>query len=263
MSKIGLNCPPTMFDWQCKLLGWETKSEAEQKNLEAEKANAELYYPSIRLNDGNYVNFYWLTKVTCIAGENTAMYKDVWGTSQPIKAVAKGQALGVPQVYNESNPQWIGFYKDGKSHYWVYLKDNTIDAKSLYNKGVKNDAQIQEDKKNAGKNWADTLGESLTSAAKWGTIGIGLYLAYDAIKSTQSKTRVAGLKVGKTGQIILGVGIGYLIAKEMGLFDAPKPSLPTINPPTNQKLRSGATMQQTQELEQSSIEGFNVYNDFY
>lgn len=269
-NRIGYTCPPFAPEFFCKFWGFETKTEEEQKQLLKEYQDAEKYYPSVLLDDGNYTNFYWLTKVNVIAGEDTQAYRDVWGNSSAIKTIKKGQTFGPAEVYNQDNPNWIGFRKDGKSHYWVYIKPKTISAKAIYNKGVPNDKQASDQAANSKKSWIDKFGENIGDGLKWGAGAVAAYIIYDMITKKESKKTMAvsGLKKISTTQLLIGAGVGLWIANEMGLFEKKQTGTKqTVTPQyvteqteqKAQKMRDGATTT-TAESEDVPIEGF--YNEF-
>lgn len=215
-------CPSFVPDWFCKFADFETKTEAEQRKLYAEYENAEKYYPSVPLDDGNFVNFYFLQKVQSYAAENTAGYNHINAGNSIVRSFKKGDSFGTALYYKEANPGiWIAFKSfSGGNPVWVYIKDTTIQAKRVYDKGVKNDAQIQNDKNDDEKSWFDKLaegfGKNVGSGLKWGSAAVAAYLLYDIVKDNKpdKQTSVAGIKgLGLVELGLLSLG-AYLLLKD-------------------------------------------------
>lgn len=190
------DCPPWIPDLTCEFVGMKTnkqKAAEENKSLDS-------YYPVVILNDGNYTNFLNLTKVASIAGENTAGYSSYNGKGKPIKNFPKGSSFGVAEVYYQgSDNLWIGFKKDGKTHNWVYIKENTINATKLYEKGVKTDKETTKANAEADKPFGDKFLETVQTGFKYVAIAGGVYILSNAFLNSEERkiTRKAIGKVKK------------------------------------------------------------------
>lgn len=279
MAKIGTDysCPPFAPDIFCNVFGFKTKTAKEKEELWNEYQNAEKYYPSVTLNDGETINFWYLTKVQSFAGEDTAGYNHIYSNNSISARFRKGDSYGIATHYVNANPGlWIGFKRPSETNVnWVYLKPKTIDAAKLYDKGLMSDSQTQKDKKDTDKSIWEKLSENIATGLKWGAGAVTAYMVYDIITQKESKKTMAvsGFKKISTTQLLIGAGVGLWIANEMGLFgkkqtgtqQSVKPEYVTeetkreIFDSKQQKMRDGASMV-TAESEDMPIEGF--FNEF-
>ena len=129
---------------------------------------------------------------TIYAGENTAVYEHPTAKT-PRYGVAKGSPIGVlSSALDYGTHIFLTFeLKPGEIGKIVFLKPNTISDKGLKSQKIPNAQQQQQQYdqwiEDENTPWYEDISTALVSGAKYAAIGLGLWIAYDFIKSNKPR----------------------------------------------------------------------------